>query len=328
MLQYACQLLMYDGCNMVAVWPYLKVVIHQWDGKVAIWYFGNVPIYLPGELLARLPFTCFYTQSSIYVSLTWLCRATLHFDCLARSHKAPKSGALGAWGSIWQPCEKVTKKLHGKVAIYLQDNQNVCMLAGLLEGHQKVSIGTILQRCKALPLAPKALCLEPFCKLANVTLHFGRIVSFWQLMLQYFFDIFSIFRYFFNAKHCQKLTLQPICKVPFASSHKGSKRSFLGAKGSVLQRCEKVPIGTFWWPSRRPPNIHIFWPFCKYIATLPCDLFAAFLQGCEILPCAPITPLLEPFCNVARSQCELYARFLQPKISHWVSSSFSKLFRK
>ena len=106
---------------------------------------------------------------------------------------------------------------------------------------QKGFFGTILQRCKALPLAPKALCLEPFCKLAKLTLHFGRIVSFWQLKLQYFFDI-SIF---FKEKHCQKLTLQPICKVPSESLQKGSKHSAFGARGSVLQRCKMVPKNPF-----------------------------------------------------------------------------------
>ena len=214
MLQYGCQLLMYDGCNMVAVWPYLKVVIHQWDGKVAIWYFGNVPIYLPGELLARLPFTCFYTQSSIYVSLTWLCRATLHFDCLARSHKAPKSGALGAWGSIWQPCEKVTKRMHGKVAIYLQDNQNVCMLAGLLEGFYRNHFATLQSTSSCTKSTVFGTFLQTCeCDLAFWS-HSELLATYASIFLRYFFDI-SIF---FQSK--------TLPKAHFATNLKGPLRKF------------------------------------------------------------------------------------------------------
>ena len=106
---------------------------------------------------------------------------------------------------------------------------------------QKGFFGTILQRCKTLPLAPKALCLEPFCKLSEGTLQIGCKVSFWQC--------FSLKNIEISKKYwslsCQKLTMRPKCKVNFASLQKGSKHSAFGARGSVLQRCKMVPKNPF-----------------------------------------------------------------------------------
>ena len=155
------------------------------------------------------------------------------------------------------------------------------MLAGLLEGHQKVSIGTILQRCKALPLAPKALCLEPFCKLANVTLHFGRIVSFWQLMLQYFFDIFSIFRYFSMQNIAKSSLCNQFARSPSQVRIKAPKGAFWVQKEvfcNVVKRFQLEPFGDL---------------LGGRLTYTYFGRFASILQHCR-------ATCLQPFCKVAK----------------------------